>query len=305
MYEYRIYGLKVSSELKIEEAFNDTVGPSPDVKITYCYIDEEELLQKAHQLKYSYKLFNFYIKDVGIYRVMEGKEILLEITKKAKIQDITCYLLGTAFGFLLIQREIVAVHGSCISCNNFGVIISGDSGAGKSTISTKLFQKGYDFIADDVCALSIQSDDILVQLAYPQQKLCRDALTSQGYQPESLIYLDEERDKFGIRLHNTNRFQLETKLGLIFVLSCSKEVTEVEVRLLSSYEKLNIFLQSIFRYELLKTLGIPHSFMGNMIEIVNKIPIYYLVRPEGIETQEEVTDYIVRIIEKHIVYVDM
>lgn len=299
MYEYRIYGLKVSSELIIEEAYRDTVGTCPDVKISYCYVEEEELHQKAHQLKYSFKLFNFYIKNVGIYRVKEGKEIIIEITREAKIEDITCYLLGTAFGFLLIQREIVAVHGSCISSSNFGVIISGDSGAGKSTISTKLFQKGYDFIADDVCALNIQSEDILVQLAYPQQKLCRDAVTSQGYDLESLIYLDEERDKFAIRLHNTNRFRLEARLGVIVILNCSSEISEVEVRLLSSHEKLDFFLHSIFRYELLQTLGIPHSFMKKIIEIVNRTPIYNLTRPEGLNTQEEVTDYIIEVIEKN------
>lgn len=299
MYEYRIYGLKVSSELKIEEALGDTHGATPDVEITYCYEEEEVLCQKAHQLKYSFTLFNFYIKNVGIYHVKEGKEITLEITKSAKIQDITCYLLGTAFGFLLIQRGIVAIHGSCISANNFGVVISGDSGAGKSTIATKLFQMGYDFVADDVCALNTQLDDVLVKLAYPQQKLCRDALSSQGYLLDSLIYLDEERDKFAIRLHNTNRYQLEARLGIMVVLSCSKEVSEVKVRLLSSYEKLNIFLHNIFRYELLQTLGIFPVFMKKIIDIVNKIPIYYLIRPEGLSTQDEVTDSIIQMIDEN------
>jgi hypothetical protein len=333
MYEYRIYGLKVSSELKIEEALSGKTGVfqnentpkeitpienismvntpkdntpkdntpienTSDVKITYCYEEEEVILRKAHQLKYNLLLFNFYIKDVGIYHVKEGKEISLELMKSANKQDITCYLLGTAFGFLLIQREVVAVHGSCVSIDNFGIIISGDSGAGKSTIATKLFRKGFDFIADDVCALTIQSDDIMVQLAYPQQKLCKDAAISEGYPLDSLIYLDEERDKYAIRLHNTNRFQLETHLGFMVVLNRSKDVSNVSVRLLSSYEKLNIFLHNIFRYELLQTLGINPSFMKNIIDIVNGIQIYYLVRPDGLETQEEVTDYIMQIIEK-------
>lgn len=328
MYEYRIFGLKVSSELKIEEALSDKIGVppientlkenilkenilkenttienipeknTPEVKITYCYEEEDVLLKKVQQLTYNLLLFNFYIKNVGIYHVKEGKEISIELIKDANIQDITCYLLGTAFGFLLIQREVVAIHGSCISINNFGIIISGDSGTGKSTTATKLFQKGFDFIADDVCALTIQSEDILVQLAYPQQKLCKDAAVNQGYPLNSLIYLDEERDKYAIRLHNTNRFQLETRLGFMVVLNRSTDVSEVSVRPLSSFEKLNIFLHNIFRYELLQTLGINPSFMKNIIDIVNRIPIYNLVRPEGIATEEEVTDYIMQIIEK-------
>ena len=67
------------------------------------------------------------------------------------MQLMKIYVMCSCLGFIMLQRNMVAIHGGgVIEMDNKAVIFTGDRGAGKSTLTTALRRKGYKFISDDV-----------------------------------------------------------------------------------------------------------------------------------------------------------
>ena len=53
------------------------------------------------------------------------------------------------------------IHASCVSWQNKGILLIGDSGSGKSTGALALLEKGASLIADDYVEISIQNNAVL------------------------------------------------------------------------------------------------------------------------------------------------
>ena len=68
-------------------------------------------------------------------------------------------IMGLPFGYALFQRGLTVLHGSSISHNNKGIIFSGLSGSGKSTVISGLINKGgLDYISDDLVCLDSKNN---------------------------------------------------------------------------------------------------------------------------------------------------
>ena len=67
-------------------------------------------------------------------------------------------IMGLPFGYALFQRGLTILHGSSISHNNKGIIFSGISGSGKSTVISGLINKGFKYISDDLVCLDSKNN---------------------------------------------------------------------------------------------------------------------------------------------------
>ena len=200
-YYYKVYGLNIESEIKIQELviLNDENKANIDVTI---YIDKMpksiNIAKNQGTLEgFRKKEMWFYIKGIATYYIKNGQDIIVEPYRDIHDHYIKTYILGSAFGLLLIQRNIVAIHGGPVLISDKDIICTGDTGAGKSTLTSALRLSGAKLIADDVSAIDI-TDKINVYPAYPQQKLCGDAVRKLGYNTEDFIRVDEGRDKYAI-----------------------------------------------------------------------------------------------------------
>lgn len=71
----------------------------------------------------------------------------------ASDRDLLLLLLGSAFGIICYQRELLPIHASAVVVGDKVHAFTGDSGAGKSTLSAALADKGYPFFTDDVLVI--------------------------------------------------------------------------------------------------------------------------------------------------------
>jgi HPr Serine kinase C-terminal domain len=62
------------------------------------------------------------------------------------------FLEGTAWT-LLESLYLTSVHAACVELNGHGILLCGDSGAGKSSLAYACAQNGWKFLADDSCCL--------------------------------------------------------------------------------------------------------------------------------------------------------
>jgi hypothetical protein len=63
------------------------------------------------------------------------------------------YFLDAMVYTLLDTRHLVAIHAACIGMNGHGVLLVGDSGAGKSSLSYACTRRGWTYISDDSVSL--------------------------------------------------------------------------------------------------------------------------------------------------------
>lgn len=291
-YYYKIYGLYICSELIIEEALECKKNDNYDVMIFYeRFVDDVDISLKKRVVEKN--RIQFFVDKVGEYIVENGNIIRIIAFPSTSILRIKCFLLGSAFGYLMIQRQKVALHGCCVAKNKeMGIVVTGESGSGKSTIGTNLFMEGYKFVADDVCALREEENGIIVEMAYPQQKLCEDAAIQLGYSLDKLILLNEKRKKYGARLKSSKSYELEVKLVGIFEIRVDSNVEEIQFEEVFGHRKLMLFLENIFRYKIMQELGLEKNFLQHCLSIIQKIPMYCIIRPVDQNTHKEIIDII-------------
>ena len=151
-YSYQAFGVTVASQIPLPE-LKPYYGPrSPDVNVNIgkVFMGRGETGESKGYYQGEKELLLFRIKDVGSYRIKNGREIVIEPAENAEIREVRLYLLGFAFGALLWQRGILPVHGSAVKTKESCFIITGGKKAGKSTLAAAFVEDGYEILTDDI-----------------------------------------------------------------------------------------------------------------------------------------------------------
>ncbi|MPQ43661.1 hypothetical protein [Clostridium tarantellae] len=281
-YYYKIYGLKIKSEVKMEEltVIDKDINENIDVNITYGIIPKDIIgkIEKGYLCHMERKFLVFCIPNVAKYYVSYGKNIIIEVEKNADEQKVKTFLLGTSFGMLLYQRDTVAIHGGAIVLNEKVMVITGNQGAGKSTLTNAFRSNGCKFMADDVSVVTVKEEKILIESAYGQQKLCKDTMEKLNFNKNNFNLIDEGREKFLISVKDN--FQSKAlDLGVICLLEVS-DTDKVFLEEIKGCKKLEIFLDNIYRMEIFGCIGLSKEYLKKCLNIVENIPMFKIIRPK-------------------------
>ncbi|GIM28733.1 HPr kinase [Clostridium polyendosporum] len=296
-YTYKVYGMDIKSEIFLPELLpvSNKEDDYADVTISYGVMpkDIRHELENGQMYRFRKNEMWFSIKEVANYYIYNGNTIIVEPYLNGNMEYIKIFLLGSAFGMLLIQRDMVAIHGSTVIVDGQGVIFTGESGTGKSTLTAAFREKGYAFLADDVSVTSKGIDGVsIINPGYPQQKLCKDAMEKMGYDTDKFIMIDSDRDKYAIPVCN-DFFKEAVSLGAVFELTVG-EVNNVSINEIVGSEKLKVLLKNIYRIELTSYVGMSPSYFKNCIDIVKKIPLYRVIRPKNSFSVEQQIELITK-----------
>lgn len=294
-YFYILYGLKIKSEIRIDELISIDSHEDYDVLIRYGEMPKD-IKDAINDKKHSYLSKEdswFKVDNVAIYEIKDGKEIIV-YKLCDDLKEIKAFLLGTSFGILLMQRDIVTIHGGSVDVNNKVYIFTGESGAGKSTLVAGCKLKGYKFLADDVSALSLENNNIYVNPAYPQQKICDDALEELAIDSSNLNMFDIERKKYAVPDKKSFISNKKEVYGIIEILP-KDDIKEVALKEITGIEKMNFILRNIYRVECARVIGIKDDYLNNIIKISSKLRIFTLERPKNEFTINEQIEKIVMI----------
>ena len=161
--QYEVYGLRVSSELECPE-LRQGDGQPPDVSVSIgavpASLPNPSRTRPAYDVTSDQTLLR--ILDVGRFLITSGRTIAIEPAPRVNAEKMRQYLLGSAMGALLHQRGFLPIHGSAILGPTGATIICGRRGYGKSTTAAALGQRGYPVICDDVSALRVEGEDLVV-----------------------------------------------------------------------------------------------------------------------------------------------
>lgn len=84
--------------------------------------------------------------------------------------EFASFILGWCIAFLLQLRGFSAIHSSAIEMGEQAVLISGGSGAGKSTTALSLIHAGYRYLADDIAMVNPEADMLSAHPVHSQQE---------------------------------------------------------------------------------------------------------------------------------------
>lgn len=288
MYYYKLYGQIVESDtefrqLVISEDHKASItihsGPIPD-----------DIRDKENTYEFSDNYS--WLSNRTCYLVIKnGNEIIYELKSGKSHAYMLAFILGYGMSMLHLQRSEISIHCSALSYNNKAVLVAGNSGSGKSTITTALLDRGCKLMADDMAVIKTESSSTIAYPAFPYQKLCRDAAIDNGYNLDELIYIDEDKDKFLIPFEGD--FSTSGKeIAAMFVLIGEINSEKVMTRQVTGISKISALADNLFMKALLQENRFKGICGQECVKAADKFPIYVIGRPAGINTVEYIRDFI-------------
>ena len=296
---YKIYGLTVQSDIVLPGAMECQAAADPDVKAVLGEIPE--FLKGSREAGYGTRTNGFinawfFTPQAAEFYVEKGTDVIISPIENPNWDLIASLFLSAALSLILLQRNESVFHGSALTCNGQAFIVSGDSGAGKSTVSFELMKKPYGFLADDTVRVHRVNGIFTAEPSYPQQKVCRDMAERLGLELQKLRYIDENRDKFAKMC--LDRYLTEgLPLKLMVILRKDPEAEEVYCRELQGQDYLNALTHAFYLEETYRrATGFPAELMLQLIAMAAQVKVYALYRPESGNTIETVTGMIEKLV---------
>jgi hypothetical protein len=286
-WRYYYHGLNIISALPLPElnAFemNQPVC-APDVSISLG--GEAFEFAADENFKDEYR---FFIKEVGWYVVRGGRHIFVHPLKVASMRQLRIFLLGSAWGALLYQRQMVLIHGSAVQVDGAAVIFCAQRGEGKSTLAALLDAQGHNLISDDLCCLKLSGGETpMVYPSVPRMRLWSDAIRELGWDTSGCEPDHLRAGKFQY-LRTTAITVNPLPIREIYVLGWG----EARVQRLTGFVALRRFIDAArWRGDLLVKVGNPVNHLQRCADLLQLIPLSEFRRPRNLAESAEQVRYL-------------
>ncbi len=284
MKKYRIFTLNVLSDFAFdfEEAdFQEadvifrrgpSLGKEPVKEPIMEFINQshELLIVDIHNVAE----FHIHHNDiVDIYSYMDNTHV----------NEIALHLLGNIFALIMYRRNVFVLHGSCVSYKEKSLIITGDGGAGKSTLARGFIDRGHKVVTDD---LAFIDDQYYVLPSYPSQKLWQDAMDNYGVEEfDHPIY--SRQNKYNV---SSKKSFLNERIPVGYVVMLCKHDGKVKIEEVKGMDKLNLLLENAYREEFLGMYDLEVAHLQFMVKLAGHVKVYKLYRPsEGFTVDQQIT----------------
>jgi len=289
--KYRVFGLLVESEIELP-GLNKEFNGAPHVTIRYGTIPKRlnNIIGKGILFENNSNELILRIESVSSYLISNGDSIIISPCDKATLEEIRLFLLGSCFGALLQQREVFPLHGSAISFQNHGLVFIGKSSSGKSSLAAGFVKKGYNLLADDICAISEKNKNVMfIEPGLPHIKLWKDILEYLEYEGD-LVKIRPSLEKYR-KNELTNYCNIPKPIKRIIALSTSNK-SDFAFTKISGTEKFNLLRENSYRFKFIKEMNLITSHFKFLSSLSNSVELYMLERPVSPIKIIELVEYI-------------
>lgn len=136
--------------------------------VEYTYMEQ---MNDGKKREIYEELMSYDIPCIVFCRNLQPDEIMLEIARKQRIPVLSTKMTTSAFMAEIIRwlnvklAPCISVHGVLVEVYGVGVMITGESGIGKSEAALELVKRGHRLVTDDVVEIRKVSDETLVASA--------------------------------------------------------------------------------------------------------------------------------------------
>jgi hypothetical protein len=225
------------------------------------------------------------VEDVAWFYASEGKYIEVTPYPSFRPGSLELFLNSTVYAAILHQRKILPLHGSCFSYNGKNLMICGDPGAGKSSLTVAFCMAGSRFVTDDVSPVIFRDGVPFVLPLSDRLKLWEDTLVQLSIENKGLNKIQEETDKFYFPIANESVAPVQ--LHHIFILAVEEHLNTPGFEELKGAKKLAALRHQIYRREMLQ--GMPDNdllLFSQLSALGNAVKITSVKRPSNISISE-------------------
>ncbi len=289
-FRYQAFGLNIDSEFELFQLAKGKVSATTDLKIIKGHVAKEGA--SANKLKDNDNVFQLSIPEVGRFLIRNGNEVIVDMADEVDLQTMKLYLLGSCLGAILQQRGDLVLHGNAARFGNKAVIVVAPSGVGKSTLAAEFLRRGYQLLADDVCAID---DKGYVQPSYPYLKLWQNSLDKLDFKQDELIKIRLQKEKFYYPLKDSF-CQEALPVAAIYVLNKGEE-DKLKLTKLNGIEKLKVLRRNTYRPGYARKMKIIHTHLSRFAEMLKNVSVKRIIRPDNSFQLEELAQLIIDDIE--------
>jgi len=298
MNHYKAFGLMLQSECEFDELLPCDAG-KVDIIIKKGKVPDisENIVINTPNVKIGKDNYWSNIENVAKFYVEHGRLIILEPYENASFEEMKLYIFGSCMGAALYQRRILPLHASAVNVGGKGILLTGEPGAGKSTIAAVIYRRGYKILTDDVTAVASDSPlESIMYPGYPGQKLWEDAIERIGIKEEknSLNRITGNLDKYSIK----SNLYYEYKPIPIRVITeiIPSETNDLRLEEIKGGDKLVVIMKNTYRKILVDAMDLREWYFRQCVAIAANVIVYRITRPQDQHLEQEIANLILETI---------
>jgi hypothetical protein len=259
----------------------DSLLPGVTIACTNTVSVLSHPLYKAESWQVNQEEFDLQVEGVGSFYAAGGDLIEYSTETGADVAWVKLYLNGQVLVALLHQRKIINFHASSFIHDGRGVMILGETGAGKTSITVAFAMKGAGFLSDDLTPVIFKGSTPCVWPLTRDIKLREDTVQQLGISREKLKEAEAGTGKqyLDVNRADVSDYPLHTILKIE-----TGDSTKVEFHEPAAAEKFSLLRSEICSWEMLA--GMPETeaaYLQQLLKIVEQVRFVRVVRPDKIE----------------------
>ena len=224
-----------------------------------------------------------HIPAVARYLITAGTKIIVDPAPAATDRNVRLYLLGSALGAILHQRQMLPLHANVIDFGGAAVAFMGHSGAGKSTLANWFHDRGLPILGDDVCV--VRNDNHghpVAEPGLPRIRLWGDALKASGRAVSDFEASFDDMDKYDVPILATHTRE-PVRLAAIYHLQAAQDDGPGEVRRLTGANAIQALVANTYRGGYLPLMGGVRRHLEQCVALAQRVPVFELRRRWGLD----------------------
>jgi hypothetical protein len=194
------------------------------------------------------------------------------------------YLNGSVYGAILHQRKTLPLHASCFQYQALGIMICGESGVGKSSLTTSFCLNGATFLTDDVTPILFCEGQPRIWNVSDRIKLWSDSLQQLNQPLEGLERIMPQYEKFYLPIASER--EVYSQLQHIFILYVHDE-PKLSIQPLTGVDRFAALRNQLYRPEYL--CGMPESeatYIKQLVILSQVLTVTNIFRPDSISIEQ-------------------
>jgi hypothetical protein len=297
-YFYDVNGWRIDSEISFTELWpSEQTNELPDITIRFGKVPKKLEGCVARGVGFQVKPDHYILDIEGVGRFMAtyGKFVCIEPCLGVEEKELRVYVLGSVFGAIAHQRCLLPMHASAVQYGKGAILFAGHSGAGKSTTAASFMIKDYRVITDDLAVVYFDSDNQPILHPGTARLKLLASVVSQMSISQNLSSVGTHVQKYVVPLEQSGKPET-TVVTHLFLLKESNE-KEVSIRELQGREKYYGAFNNVFRFRLMKGLGVPNNNFVQLSKFIEGIRIYEVLRPIRANDKLGLASYIEAVLE--------
>jgi len=275
-HHYHAFGLKIASPVALPLPVAEPAGAS-DVHIRFAAV-AEALAQPSIQTPFLQiapgKLW-LCTPDGSRIGVRDGAEVTVDVAPAADMALLQLYLTTTCMAALLHQRGILVLHAAAMRVGQGAVLFAGASTSGKSSLAAWFHQRGFEVLADDLCAID---DAGRLLPGPPQLQLWGDVVRKLGLDASVLPRTRPQLERYILPLPAPRGEPLPVRA--VYVLK-SRNVDHHTLEPLTGVEKFRAIHQNTAHPVFVAGFDLEAAHLERCSTLVRRVEVVRLSRPDA------------------------